>query len=307
MINLRRVAGAAGGVLAAIVLLTGCAQPGTQSGAGAAPAGQDVLADIITQIDGTPEQREAGHQRQFYAWQAALGTCMTGKGADFGLPTYVTGGLGAPINGPGDMLAWSPRYDDFGIATRTATSAKIPGPRDNPARLELTGDAAAAWVKTQFECEPATKPTEDLHLPENMLAVSIPFQDELAKIQDELAPGLVNAYATCMTGKGVPATDLPGVIQLAGQKYPPTPNDKASDPTRASGWAEAVAHEKQLAGLDWQCRGAEATRVVDASSARLTAWAEQHHTELAAVAAAWAAMPAARDEAKTAAQRIATK
>lgn len=306
MTNIRAIAVAA----LAVVTVAGCAQPADMQAAGAptsSAAGPAVFADIIDHIYGTPTQREAGLERQFYAWQAALGGCMVAKGAQFGLPTYVTGGLSDQLIGPGDMLAFSPQRTDFGFARRTAAAAKVPGTRDNPALLALSGADADAWIATQNDCDPATRATEELALPKDMTAVDAKLQTELGALQTELAPDLERTYGTCMAAAGVPANDLPDAMNIAGQKFPPVPADKASDPTVLPGWAEAVQAEKQIAATDWRCRGDDTTRVVNASGERLTGWAGQHSQELEAVAAQWAAMPAARDAAKAQALKVATK
>lgn len=297
-------------VVTAVAALTGCARPADMqtaaAPAAAAPTGPEILADIISQLYGTAEQREAGHERQFYAWQAALGACMVGKGATFEVPAYTPVSFAGAKIGPGDILAFSPQRTDFALAERTVQAAKVGNP-SNPALLRLTGEQAEAWVRTQMECEPATKATEELALPEGKVALGVNLQNEMIKLQDELAPGLGDRYRTCMSAAGVPADDLPDVMNIAGQKYPPVTSDQPSDPTKLPGWAAAVTFERQLAAADWRCRGDDATRVINASGARLAVWADQHKAELAAVAAAWARMPAERDTAKAAALKVATK
>ena len=270
----------------AIATLTGCAR--VQAADGAAPAGADVYAGIKAQLFGTPAQRQAGDERQFYAWQAAMGTCMTGKGYEFDLINYVDVGAGAGEPSPGDMLAWSAHFTDFGITARAQRDAQA-GSRDNPALLRLSGDAAHAWIAAQAGCTDATKDTENLAMADGSEALEENLITELATLQDELAPDLATQYSACMSTAGVDATALDAAMVLVYQRV-------------AQGLDGAQAYEEQIAATDWQCRGHEATRVVDASGEQLTTWTGQHADELAAVAAAWADMPDARDTALAAAQ-----
>lgn len=302
---------AVAGALAALTAITGCAQQpagGVDAGAGvpaAVPAqpGADVLDGILARLHGTADQREAGQQRQFYAWQAAIGACMVGKGVDFDLPAYVPSGIADTKASPGGLLAFSPRRDDFAIATRATRAAGVD--QGNPALAKLTGPAAEAWLKAQQDCEPATKPTEDLGVPAGLSALSNKLIDQLLALQDQHAPGLTQAWRSCMaTAAGEPVDDLAAAYAVTARRFPQLP-EQAADPAKVPGWAAAVAYEKRIAAADWQCRGNDATRVVAASEPQLTAWAEKHRAELDAVAAQWARMPAERDAAKAAAERAA--
>ena len=289
--------------LAATVSVAGCARP-TDVHEAAAPAaavsGPEVLARVIELVYGTSEQRQAGHARQFYAWQAALGACMTSKGVGFTVPAYSPP---QPTQvGPGDLLAFSPRRVDFGIARGIIAQATA-GSQDNPALLKTSGQQREQWLTAQTACEPATKVTEDLAQADGMTGADAQLIDELAAIQEELAPGLRTAYVTCMTGAGLPVTE--GLVSqayvMADQKFPPVSYDTASDPSTLKGWDDAVTFEQRVAATDWQCRGDDASRVVDAGAARLDAWAELHGAELDSVATGWARMPALRDAARAAA------
>jgi len=296
---------AAGLTVAVGLPLTGCARPTDMQPTAAhlAPPGPDVLADIVDQAYGTPQQRAAGRERQFYAWQAALGACMVDKGAEFEAPPYASPGLDSQKAGPGDILAFAPHREHFDIGTRVVNVATT-GEQSNPVLAKLTGPAAETWIRIQMECEPATKATEELAVPPAVLTATAKLHRELADIQQELAPGLVAAYRTCMAGRGLPADDLPDAMNIAGQKYPNVDTGRPSNPTELPGWAAGVAFERQVAAADWQCRGQDATRVVNASGEKLTAWAGQHQAELTAAAAAWAAMPALRDTAKADAGKL---
>ena len=303
-----RLVGAAT-VLMVVVVAAGCVRAADVQAA-ASPVydatGTEVLAGIIDQVYGTSEQRQAGHARQFYAWQAALGGCMTGKGVDFDVPAYTPP---QPTEvGPGDLLAFSPRRVDFGIARGTIALAKT-GSQDNPALLKATGEQREQWIAVQSACEPATKASEELAQADGMTSVDAKLIDELAKIQDELAPGLPAAYVTCMNDAGLPVGE--GLVSeayvMADQKFPVVSYETVSDPRTLKGWDEAVAFERQVAASDWQCRGDEATRVVDAGGDVLGVWAERHRAELNTVAAAWARMPALRDAAHEAAVEVTGK
>ncbi|GAA4964646.1 hypothetical protein [Actinoplanes utahensis] len=294
--------------LAFTAFLSGCAQAGSRPTA--APAaetladsdGGRLLTEIVHKLNGTPKQRVAGQQRQYYAWQTALGACMTAKGATFEIPPpseYVAGETVSVSN----MLGWSMRYDDFKIAERRQAAAKA-GTGDNPALLKLTGSAAERWLSIQYGCEPATRATEDLAVPAGAAAVKEKLAGELHALQKGQVPDLLNEYRTCMSGKGIAVEEgLPDVMMSAEQKYPiPSGN---TDLTQVEGWAEAVGFEKAAAAADWECRGAKAARLIESNVDRLTVWAAAHKDELDAVAAEWAAMPGERDKAKAAATKLA--
>lgn len=296
-------------VLIVVVVVAGCVQVADVRTA-ASPVddatGPEVLAGIIDQVYGTSEQRQAGHARQFYAWQAALGGCMTSKGVDFAVPAYTPP---QPTQvGPGDLLAFSPRRVDFGIARGTIAVAKT-GSLDNPALLKATGEQRQRWLAVQSACKPATKTSEELAQADGMTSLDAQLIDELAKIQDELAPGLPAAYVMCMNDAGLPVGE--GLVSqayvMADQKFPAVSSETVSDPRTLKGWDEAVAFERQVAAADWQCRGDEATRVVDAGGDVLGVWAERHRAELNTVASAWVRMPVLRDAAHEAAVEVTSK
>ncbi|XVU24241.1 hypothetical protein ACQPZJ_44595 [Actinoplanes sp. CA-054009] len=295
---------------AAVVLLAfvaACAAPAasTPAAPAASSSGAEILTTIVERVYGTAEQRQAGHERQFYAWHAALGRCMTGKGAAFAVPPYT------PIEpnevGPGDMLAFSPRRYDFGIA-RAAIAQANTGSGENPALLRISGAQRDQWIAVQNACDPATHAAENLAQAAGSEALSANLLETLLiKLQDEQAPNLRTSYITCMNTAGFPVDEgvTSGAYILASQKFPLVP-DGVSDPTVLKGWAAAVAFELKAAAADWACRAGEAARVVTAGTARLAAWAGQHRAELDAVTDQWRKMPAARDAAKTAAIATAT-
>lgn len=281
--------------LAVVAALTGCAQ---QTGSPtAALTGPELLADTIDKVYGTVQQRQAGQERQFYALHAAIAACAAGKGFEYIVPAYTPVPVERVI-GPGELLAFSPRRTDFGVAEAITALAKT-GDRESPSKANLTGPAREAWIGKYNACfEPAVQATDGMSAAIGSYALSARLADHLAKLQEDLAPGLPAAYNKCMTAEGTPAVELADVMTAAKQKYPPVVYDTPSDPTKVTGWDEAVAYERRLAAADWACRGTEATRVVNASSASLTTWADRERVALDAVAAAWAAMPTARDTAR---------
>ena len=107
-----------------------------------------------------------------------------------------------------------------------------------------------------------------------------------------------------MDSKGIQTKhELPGVMMLASEKFPPVPAG-TTDPTKVEGWTAAVAFEKSAAAADWECRGAEAARLIENNADKLAAWADEHKSELDAIAAQWVAMTVERDKAKAAAEKI---
>ncbi|MCY1139764.1 hypothetical protein OWR29_17320 [Actinoplanes sp. Pm04-4] len=282
--------------------IAGCARPAVSD---VRTDGAEVYSDLVGRIYGTAEQRDAGKERQHYAWQAALGACMTSKGVPFTAPAWTPGSSTASAVSPGDVLAFSPRRDGYGIAGRVIDMAKD-GPPGNAALDKLTGHARARWLKVQKECNPATTATEEQHLSEGMIPLDTKFVPELFAIQEELAPTLRSDYTACMAKAGLPGVqELADAYGWATRKFPHQAlAADVKDPAAVQGFAEAAAFEKQVTAADWKCRGAESTRVIAASGARLSAWATANRAEIDKVAVQWAKMPAARDAAKARAMKI---
>ncbi|WP_250002112.1 hypothetical protein [Actinoplanes sp. M2I2] len=301
----------------AAAMVTGCAQPPTPPPAAPAATataarvtavsageGQQVYDSLLEQIYGTTGQRMAANERQHYAWQAAMGGCMTAKGATFETPAWTPA---TPLKpSPGELLAFSPERETFGIAGRIVAYAKE-GQLDNGAARKLTGEARAQWLKIQAQCNPATSKTEDSHLAEGMPALSQKFLDQLSTIQKTVAPTLPGDWAKCMQAAGLKGVQEFEDAYSAASNFPyQALAGGVKDPAAVPGFAEAAAAEKKIAATDWKCRSADAKRVVATSGEPLTVWAAANRAEIDTVAANWAKMPAARDAAKAAAMKIST-
>ncbi|GID28680.1 hypothetical protein [Paractinoplanes brasiliensis] len=289
----------------------GCARPGTtaEPSVVAAVPWQQTYAEIIEQMSGTPQQRQAGTDRQWYAWQAALGECMAGMGAPFELPAHTTPpATPNSLITPGELLAFAPRRTDFGLAASMVALAEA-GEQDNPALLKTAGADREAWVAAQNACAPATARTEDLAVPGSQARVAEALDLLLLDVQNRAAPSLGADYMTCMSREGVPVSEgVASEARIAAlNKYPPLSAAGANNPSSVPGWTEALAFEKKAAAADWKCRGPQVPRVQVAVGDKLAVFAEEHRDELARVAADWARMPAERDAAKAAAMKVVTK
>lgn len=314
MTMIRVLAGFAAALTATAV--AGCAQPGAtpqasaiEPVAAAAVPWQETYAALIEQTSGTPQQWQAAQDRQWYAWQAALGECMVAKGQPFELPAHNTP-TAVPNSQltPGELLGFAPQRADFGEAANAVALAKA-GNDGNPALAKTSGAAREAWLAAQDECAPATSPTENLAIPPSLPRVAEPLDQLLLGIQEQAAPTLRADYVACMTAEGVPVSEgVASEAKLAAKaKFPVLTEAEADNPSAVPGWAEAVAFERKAAAADWKCRGPQVGKVHAAVGDKLAVFAEQHRAELAQVAAEWAQMPDERDAAKAAALKTVTQ
>src|SRR5262249_5855758 len=99
-------------------------------------------------------------------------------------------------------------------------------------------------ARLRADCQAAANTVQDADLPATMPAVETPVIDELATLQQQLAPHLVADYTTCMaTEAGVQVQEgtIADAYTAAQQKFPPTNSAKPFNPDLLTGWDTAVA------------------------------------------------------------------
>ncbi|MBU2669863.1 hypothetical protein KOI35_40770 [Actinoplanes bogorensis] len=276
---------------AAVAALGGDASPST-----AIPvdgrSGPALMADVVARIYGSPEQRAAGWEAQHYVMQAAYAACAERKGIDDAVDDW-TPPSGVFETGAVD-LPWlfAPAMTDFGIARRYLEGA---GFQDGPAP-RMT-DAERRRIARFGECQMELASMDGRPRPSGRDTLEQEFLDDQATIRHEWEPRLIGWYSTCMTHvAGMPVDSFSDAHRQVELKFQAVVHRVPNGP----GWSEAVALEKRVAAADGLCRKANADALATASEPVVKEFADRHRAELAAVAAEWAAMPAARDAAKKA-------
>lgn len=275
----------------ALAALTGCAGQGPISPAALQPAtladGEAALNAVISQVYGTPEQRQAGEELSWLTSQAAIAACALPKGATYTVPTW-TPSLPPTPPAPGDLLGFAPQRADFGVAKRIETLAK----RGQPINADLAAAADKdAWFAAVGSCQHAAQAGEKLAVPAGQEVLEGKLVDALTAAQSEAAPNLAAEYATCMKSAGIDANDLSETYIKVEHAFPAVSSDKPTDPTGQPGWDTAVAFEKKAAAADWNCRSSRRAEVIAASVDEIDAFTAANATALTEVAAGWGELP----------------
>ncbi len=270
--------------------LTGCAAPGTEPAAAPALTALDTYNLTITQVYGTPQQRQAATEAGWWRTQLAIRDCMADHGITYTPAAYQP----IPDRGvaPGDLLAFAPARPDFGIAARLTSLAAI-GETTQPAlAANETAYRAASTACNTGELEDAGNPDGQEVLDGQLVAT-------LTAVEKTALPTLAAQYKTCLASKGFTGVDnLSALYVKAEQKFPPVSFEHKSDPTTLPGWADAVAYEQAAASADAQCRADAVDTALVAAVPALATFATTNAAKLAAVAAGWQqaadALPALR-------------
>ncbi|MFF5077264.1 hypothetical protein ACFY36_09440 [Actinoplanes sp. NPDC000266] len=271
-----RVGTAVAGALAIVAGLGG----GGPDAASAA-VGPEVVAETVGRLYGTPEQRTAAQELEEYVVRAVIAECAWRKDldhhdTDWDWPVVPMEQHDMDL----EVLFWPP-LADFGVArehARNAEQAARPAP----------APPGPGWIDEFNDCEVEAAPLDYLHKPAGQLTLMEKFYWEFAPVRDEHALRLSAAYGRCMAAAGTPAASLRDAHEQVERGYR----------VRGRAWGDLVAYEKKIAAADGKCRRAGAAMVSKVIAAATRAFAERHRDELAAVAEGWAAMPAARDEAR---------
>ncbi len=256
--------------LVATAGLAGCS--GAAPAAPAAP-GYDR---IVTQVYGTPGQRQAADARAWWTSRMAAVECMRRAGQDYSIFGY-----NAPLDreyvDPGDLLGFAPARQDLDVADELIhTSA-----------TRSTLNASAQSVAAQ-RCETESAAPAASLVPDGQQALADELVDVLRKVQDATAPNVAGDYRTCMAAAGIPATDLADLRARAKRAFPVAEAADEYNPTNVPGWADGVAFERRAAAADAGCRTAVVKTVRTAATPQLVEFAHQHAAELDRVAAGWA-------------------
>lgn len=271
---------------------------------GAAPAAAPAVGydKIITQVYGTPAQRQAADARAWWTARLAAVECMRRAGHAYGIVGY-NATSDREYVAPGDLLAFAPVRQDLGVADHLV--------RAGGARLVLNAAANAIAndggstnrdpIADAHRCEAEAAAASGPSVPDGQQTLAGRLADRLRQVQDATAPTLASDYRSCMAAAGIPAVDLADLQTRVERAYPVTPATVEHDPTKLPRWAEAVAFERRAATADARCREAAVRTVRAAAAPQLVEFSRQHAAELDRVAAGWAWIEVDARNAETAA------
>lgn len=272
--------------LAVTAALAGCAPQATAADQAAAPATDTARAtydQIIDNVYGTPEQRRAAAEAGWLRTQLAIASCMAKTGQQYKPAPFQP----LPDTGvaPGDILAFAPAREDFGVGRRVQALAAA-GDTIQPALAGATTDQAAKYTQAVSGC--ATGDITDAGNPKGQEVLDGQLVATLTEVERAATPTLADDYPTCLAKHGLTAINLSQLYVKVEQAYPPISYDQKSDATKAEGWAEAMAGELKAAAADASCRADAVEVALTAAKPVLTRFAVDHSSDLAAVAAGWA-------------------
>lgn len=291
MFDRTRTAAAAIAAATALSVTSGCAN----STAAGAPTAVDLASaqatynSVIDDVYGTKKQRLAGAERGWLLTQMALAECMKNAGAQYPVAPYPAAieSIGQPA--PGDLMAFSPLRDDFGVGKSKQAKAAGGEPK-NPVFDRLEPGQQQAYFDRLEGCQAAAQGFENAHAPTGRNDLIDKLLTTLAKVQDSasVAPLLEN-YADCVAEYGVQAKSMTELYQTIPQAYP-KPTRANADITKDPGWAAAVAYEAKAAKADKACRADAVDAGMVAAVPALNKFSAANKQELAANRNAYAAL-----------------
>lgn len=274
--------------LAATVTLAGCAGQASveQVGSPGPATVEDARAtydQVVAKVYGTPEQRRASAEAGWLRTQLAVASCMAERRQQYAMPPF----QGLPDTGvaPGDVLAFAPPREDFGVGRRLKAFAAAGEPAQ-PALVDAGTAKQTAYTQAISGC--ATGEVTDAGNPKGQEVLDGQLVAVLTQVQESATPELPDDYTACLTAAGVPAKNLSDLYVKVELAYPPISYEKKSDATKADGWANGVAFEAKAAASDWECRAGAADAAVVAAMPAMQRFTADHAAELDTVAAGWA-------------------
>lgn len=186
---------------------------------------------------------------------------------------------------PGDLLAFAPARDDFGVGRRVQALAAT-GEAVQPALDGADSDQSARYVHAVTGC--ATGEVMDAGNPSGQEVLDGQLVAALTAVQTSATPTLADDYPACLAALGLQARNLSELYVKVEQAYPGISYETKSDATKAEGWAQAVAFERKAAAADADCRTEAAEVALVAAKPTLDTFAAAHTAELEAVADGWA-------------------
>jgi len=279
-------------ILAALATaaVTGCAtraaaewNPPAAPAAATVDAAQVTYDQVIDKVYGTPDQRQEADEANWLRTQLATASCMAKTGLHYQPVPFQN----LPDTGvaPGDLLAFAPARQDFGVGRRVQAFAAA-GELTQPALDGASVEQNARYAQAMSVC--ATGQVMDTGTTKGQEILDGELVAALSKVEQTATPNLAGDYRACLAVHGLQARDLSELYVQVEQAYPPISYEKASDATKVTGWAQATAFETAAAATDASCRAAAIDVALVAAAPVLARFAKVHAAELDAVATGWA-------------------
>jgi hypothetical protein len=246
-----------------------------------------LYSSIVTRVYGTPEQREAGDERAWWAAQIVTVECMARAGVDYRVLGYSPLMDREPV-APGDLLGFAPAGADFDVADQLhRLSATTINATHTARQAHASG---AGWAAATRQCAAEADAAALPRVPDGQEHLDGALVQELTRVQAAAAPTLAADYRACLRANGIVAADRTALRVQVEQAFPTTGLGMKSALHEMPDWAYAVTFERKAASVDAGCR-ADAVEVVMASALPgLTTFAAVHADQLTEVAAGWARM-----------------
>lgn len=193
---------------------------------------------------------------------------------------------------PGDLLAFLPVGDDFGIRQRKEAKAAGGEPKNpvfNP--LKATAEHKEYMQKLQG-CQSAAKPFETSEVLTVRDRLAVKLGESLAVVQESASvASLLEDYGTCLTAHGIDITNREALYLSVSRAYP-VAETATTDVRKDPRWATAITYERKAAEADKWCRrdSVDAARV--AAVPALQQFVTANKTDLLANQSKWSVIEA---------------
>jgi len=271
-------------VLASAAGLTACriGEPGDPRAQAAA-----LYSSIVTRVYGTPEQREAGDERAWWAGQIVTTECMARARVDYLALGYSPLLDREPV-APGDLLGFAPAGMDFDVA---AQLHRLSGTSVNASHTARQAHASGAgWAAATRRCTAEADAAALARVPDGQEPLDAALVQALTRVQAAAVPTLAADYRTCLRANGIVAADRTALRVQVEQAFPAMGLGLKNSLHDMPEWAYAVTFEQKAAAVDARCRDGVVEVVMASALPALTTFAAVHADQLTEVAAGWARM-----------------
>ncbi|MFI7436246.1 hypothetical protein [Micromonospora haikouensis] len=230
-----------------------CAQPGQTDRIFESLSASEARYDRVVQsVYGTPKQRSASEELLFLKIQRAISGCMQSEGAKYAIPKF-SGIARFSLTAPGDLTAFAPLGDDFGVANRLAQLA-ADGEPTNREFSSLTSKGRDEYLRALEGCQGSGQQFQGQSMPAGHEDLANKLINALSKVEQsaEVTAALAN-YPACLAERSVKAPDWSALYLSVEKSFPPTPN-APTDVTKDPQWLKAREYEQRAAAADTECR-----------------------------------------------------
>jgi hypothetical protein len=272
-----------------------CAGPSSTSGApdpAAVQAATASLDRIINQAYGTVDERRAAAEAVHLRYQIAIARCAGQRGLKYSIPPFVDIQVPNHLIAPGDLTAFAPLVDTFGVADERARKALV-GQARNEEFLKLPDEKARNDYLARLQgCQNAGSATDLGDAPMGQQPLVDRLIDALTEVEKsgEVAAALAD-YGSCLEHNGYAARSWLDLYKIVQRSFPPTPAEPVDVRTNSQ-WVQARDLERTVAGVDRQCRSDAHDLAMALALPTLNRFERDNAQALATLASAWGQKPA---------------